>query len=116
MLEILGAGSGERGLNRVKPGLLFLLRLAWESRARLPLLIMSGFMALGVRVQMEINIERAASFMPRLRLQEEELAVSDSEEGSDWTTDDAGFDSEDYEEDDDEEEDEDDEEEDEDYT
>ena len=90
MLNILSTGSGESGLNRVKPGLLFLLRLAWESRARLPLLIMSGFMALGVRVQLEINIERAASFMPRLRLQEEDMVGSDSEDGSEWNTDDDG--------------------------
>lgn len=113
MLELLGSGSGDRGLNRVKPGLLFLLRLAWESRARLPLLIMSGFMALGVRVQMEINIERAASYMPRLRLQEEEPLMSDSEDGSDWTTDEAGFDT-DYFDDDDDVEDDDDDDEDED--
>lgn len=78
MLGYLAPGGG-RTLIRVKPGLMFLLRLAWESRARLPLLIMSGFMALGVRIQMEINIDRAVRFMPRLRLEDEEFILSDDE-------------------------------------
>lgn len=58
-------------------------------------------MALGVRVQMEINIERAASYMPRLRLQEEEPLMSDTEEGSEWTTDEAGYDTDYFDDDDD---------------
>uniref|UniRef100_A0A161MEQ8 Uncharacterized protein n=2 Tax=Triatoma infestans TaxID=30076 RepID=A0A161MEQ8_TRIIF len=105
MLGYLAPGGG-RTLIRVKPGLMFLLRLAWESRARLPLLIMSGFMALGVRIQMEINIDRAVRFMPRLRLEDEEFILSDDEldeddeededEESDWTTDGPFFDSQEY--------------------
>uniref|UniRef100_A0A0A9X9Y2 Zinc finger CCCH domain-containing protein 15 n=2 Tax=Lygus hesperus TaxID=30085 RepID=A0A0A9X9Y2_LYGHE len=70
---------------RMKPGLIFLLRLAWESRIRLPLLIMSGFMALGLRIQMEINIDRTSRFIPRLRLDDDEFALTD---GEDMDTDD----------------------------
>lgn len=36
--------------------LLFLLKLAWESRYRIPLIITVGFMALDIRMQFEINI------------------------------------------------------------
>ncbi|XP_044740411.1 uncharacterized protein LOC123301641 [Chrysoperla carnea] len=37
-------------------GLLFLLKLAWESRFRLPILLTVLFMALDLRVQVDINI------------------------------------------------------------
>ncbi|KAK9500854.1 hypothetical protein O3M35_002036 [Rhynocoris fuscipes] len=103
MLSYLTPTSG-RTLIRVKPGLMFLLRLAWESRARLPLLIMSGFMALGVRIQMEINIDRAVRFMPRLRLEDEAFILSD-DEGDDEDDDDDEEDDDDEDEDDEEDED-----------
>ncbi|XP_014243914.1 uncharacterized protein LOC106663534 [Cimex lectularius] len=100
MLECLGGGGGK--LTKVKPGLMFLLRLAWDCRTRLPLLIMSGFLAMGVRIQMEINIDRATRYMPRLRLEDEAFPLSDEEEieddeeyDSEWTTD-APYDSEEY--------------------
>ncbi|KAL1130701.1 hypothetical protein AAG570_011942 [Ranatra chinensis] len=67
---------------------MFLLRLAWESRARLPLLIASGFMALGVRIQLEINIDRAVRLMPRLRLEEEDDEEEEEEEEDDEDEDD----------------------------
>ncbi|KAF6202163.1 hypothetical protein GE061_004561 [Apolygus lucorum] len=75
----------------MKPGLIFLLRLAWESRIRLPLLIMSGFMAMGLRIQMEINIDRTSRFIPRLRLDDDEFALTD---GEDMDTDDSETDNE----------------------
>lgn len=37
-------------------GLVFLLKLAWNSRFRLPVLITVGFMVLDVRMQLEINV------------------------------------------------------------
>lgn len=37
--------------------LLFLIKLAWESRLKLPLLITIGFMILDIRMQLEITIE-----------------------------------------------------------
>lgn len=36
---------------------LFLFKLAWESRYRIPLIITIGFMALDIRMQFEINIQ-----------------------------------------------------------
>lgn len=35
---------------------MFLLKLAWQSRYRLPLILTVGFMALDIRMQLEINI------------------------------------------------------------
>ncbi|GLV34556.1 uncharacterized protein CBL_09036 [Carabus blaptoides fortunei] len=40
----------------LQEGLLFLMNLAWESRLRLPLLLTCAFMALNVRMQLEINV------------------------------------------------------------
>jgi len=37
--------------------LLFLLKLAWDCRYRLPLLITVGFMVLDVRMQLDINVQ-----------------------------------------------------------
>lgn len=37
--------------------LLFLIKLAWESRLKLPLLITLGFMILDIRMQLEITVE-----------------------------------------------------------
>lgn len=37
--------------------LIFLLKLAWDSRVRLPLLITVGFMILDIRMQLDINVE-----------------------------------------------------------
>lgn len=37
---------------------MFLMNLAWESRVRLPLLMTVAFMALNIRMQLEINIYR----------------------------------------------------------
>lgn len=36
---------------------MFLLKLAWDSRIRLPLLIAVGFLAFDIRMQLEINIQ-----------------------------------------------------------
>lgn len=36
--------------------LLFLIKLAWESRYRIPMIITLGFMALDIRMQLEINV------------------------------------------------------------
>ncbi|CAH1183046.1 unnamed protein product [Ceutorhynchus assimilis] len=37
--------------------LMFLLKLAWDCRYRLPLLITVGFMVLDVRMQLDINVQ-----------------------------------------------------------
>lgn len=37
--------------------LLFLLKLAWDSRFKLPLLITLGFMVLDIRMQLEVTVE-----------------------------------------------------------
>lgn len=37
--------------------LIFLLKLAWDCRLRLPLLITIGFMILDIRMQLDINVE-----------------------------------------------------------
>lgn len=37
--------------------LMFLIKLAWDSRIRLPLLIVVGFLAFDIRMQLEINIQ-----------------------------------------------------------
>lgn len=37
--------------------LMFLLKLAWDCRYRLPLLITVGFMILDVRMQLDINVQ-----------------------------------------------------------
>lgn len=42
----------------LQDGLIFLMNLAWESRVRLPLLMTVAFMALNIRMQLEINIYR----------------------------------------------------------
>lgn len=36
---------------------MFLLKLAWDSRFKLPLLITVGFMVLDIRMQLEITVE-----------------------------------------------------------
>lgn len=76
MFGLLGGSATKL---RMKPGLIFLLKLAWESRIRLPLLIMSGFMALGLRIQMEINIDRSSQFLPRLRFDDDGVVIADIE-------------------------------------
>lgn len=40
----------------IQHGLMFLLKLAWESRFRLPILLTVLFMALDLRIQVDINI------------------------------------------------------------
>lgn len=45
--------------------LLFLLKLAWDCRYRLPLLITVGFMVLDVRMQLDINIQMRQIPRPR---------------------------------------------------
>lgn len=37
--------------------LIFLIKLAWDCRVRLPLLITIGFMILDIRMQLDINVE-----------------------------------------------------------
>ncbi|KAK9887918.1 hypothetical protein WA026_000221 [Henosepilachna vigintioctopunctata] len=37
--------------------LMFLLKLAWDCRYRIPLLITIGFMALDIRMQFELNVQ-----------------------------------------------------------
>jgi len=88
---LVGGTSGGRGLQKVKPGLFFLLQLAWESRTRLPLLIMSGFMVFGIRIQLEINIDRTVRFVPRLRLEDEEYISDDDSSSSAWNSDNDSF-------------------------
>lgn len=37
--------------------LMFLLKLAWDCRYRIPLIITIGFMALDIRMQFELNVQ-----------------------------------------------------------
>lgn len=43
--------------SRMDNALMFLLKLAWDSRFKLPLLITIGFMVLDIRMQLEITVE-----------------------------------------------------------
>lgn len=49
--SVLGLGGA------FQKGLVFLLKLAWNSRFRLPVLITVGFMVLDVRMQLEVNVD-----------------------------------------------------------
>ncbi|KAH1016732.1 hypothetical protein HUJ04_007908 [Dendroctonus ponderosae] len=82
-------------MSHVSP-LLFLLKLAWDCRYRLPLLITVGFMVLDVRMQLDINVQMREIPRPRhhlnrptrvfapdpTHLEQEEDHLSDSS----WTT------------------------------
>lgn len=48
----------------LKKGFFFLIRLAWESRIRIPYLIAVAFMALDIRMQLEITVDRAVRQLP----------------------------------------------------
>lgn len=45
--------------------LIFLLKLAWDCRYRLPLLITVGFMVLDIRMQLDINVQTRRIPRPR---------------------------------------------------
>lgn len=55
--------------------LIFLLKLAWDCRLRLPLLITIGFMILDIRMQLDINVETR-----RIPRPPEEINPEDEEE------------------------------------
>ena len=63
----------------------FLLKLAWESRYRIPLLIAIGFMAFDIRMMLEINVQmrriRPARILPPMEL--DDVPVSDNYTDSD---------------------------------
>lgn len=63
--------------------LLFLLKLAWDSRIRLPVLIVVGFLVLDIRMQLEINIQtrriRRRPVPRHIDQQPEEIARNTSE-------------------------------------
>ncbi|XP_072395583.1 uncharacterized protein [Diabrotica undecimpunctata] len=73
----------------MKP-LLFLLKLAWDCRYRLPLLITVGFMVLDVRMQLDINVQtRRMPRHPPPRLnavQENDLGDNDNASNESWST------------------------------
>lgn len=48
----------------LKKGFFFLIRLAWESRIRIPYIIAVAFMALDIRMQLEITVDRAVRQLP----------------------------------------------------
>ena len=58
----------------VPPGLLFLFKLAWRSKVRLPVLIAVVFMVTNYHFQLEINVD------VRVRENNEEDLVNDDEE------------------------------------
>lgn len=73
--------------------LIFLLKLAWDCRFRLPLLITIGFMVLDVRMQVDINVhtgprrlQRDELNRPEMGPQAGELFDTDGEWFSDGTT------------------------------
>ncbi|XP_063240621.1 uncharacterized protein LOC134541264 [Bacillus rossius redtenbacheri] len=61
--------------------LLFLLKLAWSSRFRLPVLITVGFMILDIRMQLEINVDIAVR-QEHVRDHEEDEDSDDSASAS----------------------------------
>ncbi|XP_071444366.1 uncharacterized protein [Hetaerina americana] len=61
----------------IRSGFLFLLHLAWESRFRLPILLVVGLMVLDVRMQLEIDFD--AELMQERRMQ----LVRNIEDGDD---------------------------------
>nr|XP_023023260.1 uncharacterized protein LOC111511481 [Leptinotarsa decemlineata] len=68
--------------------LMFLLKLAWDCRYRLPLLITVGFMVLDVRMQLNINVQTRRVPRPRpppQRMNIEELRDANSSDDS-WST------------------------------
>ncbi|XP_050511871.1 uncharacterized protein LOC114327505 isoform X2 [Diabrotica virgifera virgifera] len=73
----------------MKP-LLFLLKLAWDCRYRLPLLITVGFMVLDVRMQLDINVQtRRIPRRPPPRVnpvQENDLGDNDNSSNESWST------------------------------
>ncbi|XP_018576558.1 uncharacterized protein LOC108915086 isoform X2 [Anoplophora glabripennis] len=70
--------------------LVFLLKLAWDCRYRLPLLITVGFMVLDIRMQLDINVQTRRIPRPRSqpRPQNENNADDNPDDGSDgsWIT------------------------------
>lgn len=65
--------------------LLFLLKLAWDCRYRLPLLITVGFMVLDVRMQLDINVQMRQIPRPRPnhRPPRDMLPLNESQENRD---------------------------------
>lgn len=57
--------GNEIRMSEISP-LVFLLKLAWDCRFRLPLLITVGFMVLDVRMQLDINVQMRQ--IPRARI------------------------------------------------
>ncbi|XP_076269539.1 uncharacterized protein LOC143202134 [Rhynchophorus ferrugineus] len=77
--------------------LVFLLKLAWDCRYRLPLLITVGFMVLDVRMQLDIDIQMRQIPRPRpiqippvdvIPINDNEIRdiLNDSMSESSWTT------------------------------
>lgn len=65
--------------------LLFLIKLAWNSRIRLPVLIAVGFVAFDIRMQLEINIQTRrirGRPIPRRRIDDENENVAHSRNNS----------------------------------
>lgn len=61
------------------------MKLAWDCRVRLPLLVTIGFMLLDVRMQLDINIENTRIPRPPIADVEEE-ETDDSDETEDTNT------------------------------
>lgn len=82
--SVLGLGGA------FQKGLVFLLKLAWNSRFRLPVLITVGFMVLDVRMQLEINLDLEVAHVHN----QDEDEVDDDEEEDDDRDDDEDSDEE----------------------
>ncbi|XP_046389476.1 phosphopantothenoylcysteine decarboxylase subunit VHS3 isoform X1 [Ischnura elegans] len=69
----------------IRSGFLFLLHLAWESRFRLPILLIVGLMVLDVRMQLEIDFDADLMQDRRNRLVEiiDDEWRNDEDEGDD---------------------------------
>lgn len=66
--------------------LVFLIKLAWDSRFRLPVIITVGFMVLDVRMQLEINVDveiRNVNNDSDVDTEEEEESSEDTDESTD---------------------------------
>lgn len=77
--DVIG-NMGSKVASSLRGPFSFLLRLAWESRIRLPVLITVAFMVLDVRMQLEINVNLAVRRIPMIVVEPD---ISDVESDDD---------------------------------
>lgn len=67
----------------------FLLKLAWESRYRIPLIIAISFMAFDIRMMLEINVQmrriQSARIHPPIELDDVPILEDYTDSDGEWT-------------------------------